>query len=161
MIVIITKLLDELPVSPVWQKMIGVAAIIALTVIAAFVVRVILTSVATMLTARTKTTLDDKLLEKSRRPVFLFILLLGLSQLLNYLQSFLVESIGEKVFEIIDGLIYGAGVLLVANIIVRVISTFLQWYGATIAVRTESEVDDEFVPLLDRTVKVIVYLLAF
>ncbi|MEW6412865.1 MAG: mechanosensitive ion channel family protein [Candidatus Zixiibacteriota bacterium] len=157
---IFTKLLDEIPVAPLWQKLIGVAGIVVVTLIAAYIVRLTMTSLATKITARTKTTLDDALLNKSRKPIFLFILLLGLTQLLNFLQSFSVESLGEEFYEIMDGVIYTIGVLLVANILVRVISTFLHWYGANIAVKTESEVDDEFVPLLDRTTKAIVYVLA-
>ncbi|UCE25068.1 MAG: mechanosensitive ion channel [Candidatus Zixiibacteriota bacterium] len=153
-------LLESLPVSPVLQKLIGSGAIIIITLLAAYIVRFLITAVALRIAARTRTSLDDRLLDGTKRQLFLLVFLLGISFLFDYLQIVLAESVGARLFEIIDGIIYAAGVVLVASILVRVISAILMWYGATIAVRTATQVDDEFIPLLDRAVKVIVYVLA-
>jgi len=155
-----TEFLQNIPVSPFLQKLIGAGIIVALTVIAAYVIRYVIAVAAAKVAAKTKTDLDDRLVAGTRIPIFLLIYLFGLSILLDYLQGILSEALGLKVFEILDGVVYGVGVILVGNILVRVLSIVLRWYGAAVAEKTETQVDDEFIPLLDRAVKVIVYVLA-
>ncbi|UCG61832.1 MAG: mechanosensitive ion channel family protein [Candidatus Zixiibacteriota bacterium] len=154
------NLLENIPVSPLLQKFIGVAAIIVGTIFVAFLVRYIISGIGLRIAARTKTELDDKLLAAANRLLFLLVLLFGLSVLLNYLESILVETLGLKLFEVFDGVLYALGVLLVATTVVRVLSVTFRWYGSAVAARTETQLDDEFVPLLDRAVKVIIYVLA-
>ncbi len=154
------NLLEKIPVSPLLQKLIGVAAIIVGTIIVAYIVRFIIVGLGARIASKTKTSLDDKLIAAASKLLFLLVFLFGLSILFNYLQTLLVETLGLKLFEVLDGILYGIGVLLVATIIVRVLSVTFRWYGAVVASRTETQLDDEFVPLLDRAVKVIVYVLA-
>ena len=153
------KLLENIPVSPLLQKLIGVAVIIVGTLVAAYLVRFVLTGVASKITGKTKIDLDDRLLAGTQRQLFWLVFLFGLVVLLNYVQSLLTETFGPRLFEVLDGIIYAAGVILVVTILVRLFSTVFHWYGSTVAARTETRVDDEFIPLLDRTVKVVMYLL--
>ena len=154
------QLLNEIPVSPVLQKLIGVGAIILLTLLAIYLARFLLAVLGKRLAARTKTDLDDRLLTASRKPIYLLLFLIGLLSLSEYLQELLAEYISADWFRFIDAIFYAIGVVLVASIIVRVITTILQWYGRTVAVRTQTRIDDEFIPLLDRATKVIIYVLA-
>lgn len=154
------KLLQNIPVSPLLQKLIGAAIIVAGTVVAAYVIRYVIASVAARIAAKTKTDLDDRLVAGTRIPFFLLVYLFGMSVLLNYLQGLLSETFGLELFTILDGVIYAAGVILVASIVIRILSIILRWYGAVVAAKTETQIDDEFIPLLDRTIKVIVYVLA-
>lgn len=152
--------LSQIPVAEVWQHLIGMGIIIVGTVVGAALIRLILYRVVGLFTSKTKSDLDDRLLTATRKHVYLLVYVFGISVLFNFIQSLYVETVGEKVFEVIDGITYGVGVLIVANMFVRVITTSLIWYGENIAARTESKVDDEFVPLLDRVSRIIVYLLA-
>ncbi|MCP4566437.1 MAG: mechanosensitive ion channel family protein, partial [FCB group bacterium] len=52
------------------------------------------------------------------------------------------------------------GVFVVAILILKVISAVLKWYAETIATKTDTTLDDEFIPLLDRTVKIVIITLA-
>ncbi len=154
------KFLSQIPVTEGWQELIGLAIIVVGTLIAAAVVRIILFTIIGHYTKRTKTDLDDALFAATRKQIYLLIYVFGLSVLFNYLQSIHEESLGAKLFEICDRVIFALGVLVVAFTIVRIAHTFLHWYGRTVASRTESTLDDEFVPLLDRVVKIIVFSLA-
>ena len=153
-------LLQNIPVSTFLQGLIGAIAIVLVTFIAVYVCRVIINALLKKIASRTATELDDKLIEGTRKKLYLLLYLLGLSVLFNYLQGILEQQVGPKFFEVLDGLIYAGGVLLVANILVKIFSTVFKWYGAVVATRTETQVDDEFIPLLDRATKVILYVIS-
>ncbi|UCD63837.1 MAG: mechanosensitive ion channel [Candidatus Zixiibacteriota bacterium] len=154
------ELLEEIPVSPFLQKLIGVAVIIVGTFLVIYLSRFVLTVLIKRLTARTKTDLDDRLVAAVRHRIYLLLYLLGLSVLLDYVQLVVGEQLSPKVFEVFDGIIYGVAVFVVANALVRILSTVFQWYATTVAARTDTEVDDEFVPLVDRASKVVIYVLS-
>lgn len=154
------QLLDKIPVSPGIQTLIGLAIIIFATVLVSVVLRVVVFAAIGRLARRTKTTLDDRLLKASRTNTSLLVYLMGLSVLFDFLGARHPEYLGEGYGGIIDAIIYGLGVIVVAVLIVKVVSALLTWYADTIAVRTETTLDNEFVPLLDRTVKIVVVTLA-
>ena len=154
------ELLSSIPVSPFWQKLIGVGIIVVGTIIVAFLVRIVLYGIVRKLTIKTKTELDDQLIAGTRFQVILILYLFGGTILFNYLESILTETMGEKIFRVIDGILYSIGVLLVASLLVKALSTIVHWYGTTIAARTDTNIDDELLPLLDRSIKVVIYLLS-
>ncbi len=154
------QLLEALPGSTGIQTLIGATAIILATGLVSFVLRVVVFGVVHRLTSRTSTTIDDRLLKAIRSPLALLIYVFGLSILFNFLQSRYAEYIGEGAAKTIDGIIYGFGVFVVAFLIIRLIATILSWYADTIAVKTETNLDNEFVPLLERSLKIIVVTLA-
>ncbi len=153
-------LLEKIPLSPAWQKLIGVLAILLMTMLAVFIVRFILNVVLRKITDFTKTDLDDQLIAGTQKQIFLLIYLFGLTFLFDYIQILLIEFTGEKLFQIIDSGIYALGVIIVTTILIKIFSTIYLWYGQTIAARSDTRVDDEFVPLLDRATKIILYVLS-
>ncbi len=154
-----TELLSQLPVSELLRSVIGIVGIIVITLVAAWLVRLFLFGVARRLTARTSTELDDQLLEAIRRPIYLLVNVIGLFVLSEFIESRTGETLGS-LFVWIDGALWVFLVFLVAHVLVKIAAAGLTWYGANIASRTETTVDDEFIPLLDRAMKVIVYVLA-
>ncbi|RME18806.1 MAG: hypothetical protein D6800_15085, partial [Candidatus Zixiibacteriota bacterium] len=155
-----TALLDKLPLSPVLRDILGAFIIILLTLVAAYLFKRLLSVVVARLTQRTSSDLDDRLFAAIGRWIYWFVYILGLTVLFNYLEVRLVETLGEQIFRTVDGIVYALGVFIVAVILVRGISTFLLWYRETVAVRTETTVDDEFIPLFDRATKIVIYSLA-
>lgn len=153
-------LLNEIPASTGIRTLIGMTAIILATVMASIILRSVIFSIIGNLTRRTSTTLDNRLLDATRTYLALLVYVFGLSVLFNFIGSRFTDYVSEDFIGVIDAVIYGIGVVVVAILIVRVISAILGWYGDTIAVRTETTLDDEFVPLLDRTVKIVVVTLA-
>ena len=153
------QLLDSLSVSKNWQFPIGVAVIVVGTVIAIVFARLILYVVAQQLTSRTKTDIDDKLLKAIRRPAYTLVYLLGFGYLFEYFEASELPYLNENLFKIADGIVFSSAVLIITHLVVRVLSTLVLWFGQNLASRTETKVDDEFVPLVDRGVKVVLYLL--
>jgi len=153
------EFLDYLAVPTQWQLLLGIATIIAVTVLAVLMARMLLFVVAQRLASRTKTDFDDKLLRAARRPAYLMVYLLGFGYLFQFLQDRELPYLSETLFKVADGVIFTCGVLIVAHMAVRVLSTMISWFGTNVASRTETKIDDEFVPLIDRAVKVILYVL--
>lgn len=154
------SLLEQIPVSPFWQKIIGAIIIALLTFITVVAARFILNIVLKKITVLTKSDLDDKLVAGTQKQIYLLIYLFGLTYLFDYLQALLGEYLGVKIFSQIDSIFYAVGVLLVTTILIKVFSTIFQWYGQSLSTRLDSRVDDELVPLLDRATKIILYVLS-
>ncbi len=152
-------LLNRIPVSGELQTVIGLVAIVLATLLLAWLVRAVLFVLARRLAAQTKTDLDDRLLSTCRKPVYYLVYLVGLVALVNYLEEVSAGSF-PVVFRYVDVALYAVGVVLVARLIVGLMAAALAWYGQSIAARTDTTVDDEFVPLIDRAVKVIIYVLS-
>ncbi|MBU8934817.1 MAG: mechanosensitive ion channel family protein [candidate division Zixibacteria bacterium] len=153
------EFMDYLAVPSQWQLLVGIAIIITVTVVAVLMARMLLFVVAQHLASRTKTDFDDKLLGAARRPAYLMVYLLGFGYLVQFLQDRELPYLSEAVFTIVDGVIFTFGVLIIAHMAVRVLSTMISWFGTNVASRTETKIDDEFMPLIDRAVKVILYVL--
>jgi small-conductance mechanosensitive channel len=153
-------LLNEIPASAAIRTLIGVAAIILATVLASTILRSIVFSIIGKLTRRTSTTLDNRLLDATKSHLALLVCVFGLSVLFNFIEARFTEYVSDDLVRVIDAVIYGIGVVVVAILIVRILSAILGWYGDTIAAKTETTLDDEFVPLLNRTLKIVVITLA-
>jgi len=151
-------LIGKIPVSGELRIVIAIATIIVVTLIAAVLSRVILAIIVKQLTSRTKNDLDDRLLSVVRSHVYYVIILIGLASLFDYLDM-ITDDLVPKLFSTVDGIIWVVGVSIGVSMIIRLISAVLQWYGEVVASRTETDLDDEFVPLLDRVLKIIVVVL--
>ena len=154
------SLLQEIPVSSLVQTLIGLAGIVAATVLVSLILRLVAFRVIGRLTHKTSTTLDDRLLKVTRPYLSLLVALIGLLILFDFLRGRYPQYLGEEVARIVDGVIFGLGVFLVAILLVRVVATILEWYADQVAGRAEKSFGREFVPLLDRTVKTIIFVLA-
>ncbi len=153
-------LLKEIPVSPAVRTLIGLTILLLATVLASVMLRSVVFSTIGKLTRKTSSTLDDRLLTATRKPSSLLVYILGLSLAFNFIESRYSDLIDEGLYRVVDSIIFGIGVAVVAILIVKIISAVLKWYGDTFAAKTDTTFDDEFVPLLDRTVKIVVVTLA-
>ncbi len=153
------NILKEIDISPFWQSVVGVAIIIALTILAVWLLRLVLYVVASRLAARTKTNLDDQLLTLTRGNICLLVYLTGLKFLADHIGLSAGSYLGPRFFSVVNGVLFSLSVFIVTRLIVTVLSTLVQWFGQNLAKKTETKVDDEFVPLIDRAIKVILYVL--
>ena len=154
------SLLQEISVEPLIQTLIGVVGIVVGTVLASLILRLVAFRVVGHLTRKTSTTLDDQLLKITRPYLSSLVAVIGLSVLFDFLQGRYPQYLGEETAHTLDGLIFGIEVFLVAILLVKVISTILKWYGAEVSNHSENSFGREFVPLLERTVKTVVIVLA-
>ncbi|MEA2031005.1 MAG: mechanosensitive ion channel family protein [candidate division Zixibacteria bacterium] len=153
------QLFDSLSIFGNWRLLSGIAIIIIGTVIAAFLVRLILFVIAKRLALKTKTHIDDKLLYAIRRPIYALVYLFGFGYLFEFFKTSKLPYLNDSLFEITDGIVFTLAVLMITHLTVRILSTLTTWFGKNVATRTETKVDDEFVPLVDRSIKVILYVL--
>jgi len=127
-----------------------------LTVIAYWVARFLLKRLLKGLASRTTTTLDDKVITASVKPLGMLIIFVGLYYVVGAFSEFLPEYI-ERQF---DGILYVVVVFFVTSWVMKLVETFFDWYAQTVASRTESSTDDEFIPLIVRVSKIVLGAIA-
>ncbi len=105
--------------------------------------------------AKTKTDVDDKLLAIAEKPVAILITLIGIKLAVNFLD---IEAIIQtNIQHIINTFIIIAATyagVLIAEII------FDMW-ARKFAKKTKSHVDDELLPIINTTIKVLFYIIGF
>jgi len=129
-------------------------------VIAAYIVRTILWVYARRIAARTKSELDDLIISAITRPIFYLILVGGLELEIRYL-SYTYSFLGPELFRVLHGIKFTIGSILFGWLVIRLGAVTVRWYGNRVAARTQSRVTDEFAPIIDRTVKIVVTILVF
>lgn len=153
------ELIEKIPLPTGLQMVVASGAIVLLTILSAWLVRFLLSLIVGHLTSRTKTDLDDKLFRGVKRHIHYLVYIVGAATLFNYLEH-VSDGRAPGLFKGVDGVLYALGVVVIAVMIIRSISTMLSWYATNIASRTETTLDDEFIPLADRGVKIVGYILA-
>ncbi|MDD5095850.1 MAG: mechanosensitive ion channel family protein [Dehalococcoidia bacterium] len=118
----------------------------------AFASRYILMEVIGVFARRTKTKLDDLIIQALRVPLFLGIVSLGIW--LALAQSTNQDPNIEKAFIAIY-------IAIIAMSLTRIVGALLTWYGMEIAIRTKTDIDDKLLPILRKVSTVIIYAIAF
>jgi len=154
------QLLSQIPVSNGVRTLIGSAAILVATVLAALILRSVIFAAISRITSRTQSDLDDRLVAAGRTYIALLIYLFGFSVLFDFVGNRHVEYVGPQMAKAVDGVIYALGVVVVTILLIKVVSALLNWYADVIAPRTETTLDDEFIPLLARATKIVLVTLA-
>lgn len=145
----------------IWvERVIIAAAIMVGSVIAAYVVRAFLRIYARRIATRTKSELDDLIIAALCRPLFYLILVGGFEMEIRYL-SYAYSFLGTEPFRILHGIKFAIGSILFGWLVIRLGAVIVRWYGNRVAARTESRAADEFAPIIDRTVKIVVMILVF
>jgi MscS family membrane protein len=129
--------------------------IIAFFAVLAKVTSYILKEILPKLTAKTQTTLDDELLRALSAPIQLIVIVTGSGIAVHSLEM------GAAFFEPIDKFFMILYILLGAYLISNFIHALIQWYSTEIAPSTESRLDDQFMPFLDKLDRIIIFSLAF
>lgn len=139
----------------VYMEFLAVLIIVGLFAVLGRVVNMIIKAVAPRFFGKTKTTLDDLLVEAVRRPIFMGFVLTGTYMSLPGL-SFL-EAFGYGVYTIYS-LVY---ILFIGWTAVRVIDAFIEWYLGEVAIKTKSKKDEQLVPVIRKALYGLVFLAAF
>jgi small-conductance mechanosensitive channel len=143
-------------VSLIGYDLLQAAIILVITAIVFMMSRWIIHKVLHKITTRTKTTLDNRLISASARPIGFFIIVLGL----NYTVKSFSNLMSEGVREHVDGVFYILVAWAITVWLMRMVTNFFQWYADEVAQRTESTVDDEFIPLIVRLSRIAIAAVA-
>lgn len=73
----------------------------------------------------------------------------------------IASSIPQEVHQNLKKYIFTIFIICVTFIIQRVVEAMLEWYKENIAAKTKSQLDDRLIPLLRRTIKVVIWVIAF
>ena len=138
--------------SILWEAVLG-AAIFGAAIGVAFLLQLLLTRIVKMLTGKTKTTLDDLVVQAVSRPLFIFVLIHGFflaltsTTFLDPWQAYVVR------------VWFATAVLVVLYGLQRVTNALIQWYGSEMATRTSSRLDQNLLPLVRRFINVSLLIL--
>jgi len=128
-------------------------ALIVCSIILAAIVVLILKIVLHFVSKRTKTEFDDYLLRAIPEPIFRIIVLGGVFLALQVVE--LAGAMNDIAIKIIVSIIY----LIVMFFALNVINIFVQYGVKEITRRTKSSIDDEIVPIVHKTVNVVIWAL--
>lgn len=123
--------------------------------ILAYVVLFILGKLGNVAFSKTKTTLDDKILQAIRRPVKILFLLGGLYGALAY-----ISPVSELFGYTIHQYFYIFFVFSIAYLIVKVLESLFEWYMEEVAAKTDTKMDEGMIPLINKIIIIIVYVIA-
>ena len=137
-----------------WGDMIAAASIFAGTIAIAFLTPLILRFLRVKVAARTRTSLDERLLSRTVAPAVLGVLLGGFYLTLLQITALDAHRTVIRTYFVVAAIIVGA--LAVA----QVTTAMLNWYGAEIAHRTKTDLDAKLVPIFRRLTNLVVYGIA-
>lgn len=108
---------------------------------------------------RTKTTLDNHLIELMLgRPLF-YLLLLGALYYITRDAGAVLTSVSTAVWELVQRLISSAIILLLTYYAVRLVDTVLDWYRDELSVKMEIEQLKHFFPLIRKILSITLWVL--
>lgn len=141
---------------PVWlAETIVFAAIVLGAYLLSEVVVLIINLVKRYLAARTKTDLDDKILDAVKAPIRYAMIFVGATIALKRLDLLTSES-KDWIFKITSGAVFVGFAFVVTMVMLRLVKIFTRWYADKVAAKTESTLDDQLLPLIRRILNVVV-----
>ncbi len=105
-------------------------------------------------------TLLDELLFAARWPVFYLILACGLVAIFNRLETNYPTRVSGWIFNGLDAFAFITAVALVVYLLYRLSAAGILWYTQLLSARSQAKVDGQFVVLINRLLKGIIFFLA-
>jgi small-conductance mechanosensitive channel len=137
-----------------WEQWAFSGCVVLVFIALAFLSRFLMEILLKLVAHRTKTNLDDMIIQALKGPIFVALIVGGLwvglhnnPQLVE--QSELIQKIAVALF-----------IIIAAVAVVRLLNAFLTWYAHDIAPRTKTNLDDKLLPLVRRVGQVIIYAVA-
>jgi len=129
---------------------ISLLIVVATVILGRWLVKLVLDRGLRRLVRKTSTTFDDALLDTLRAPLYMLAIVLAVDISLDRL-SFLPESRAEWLGDLFYVLYFIVGLIFVWRFVIN----FFNWYGREIAVRTETDLDEQLFPFFRRVALII------
>jgi len=154
---IINNLLQEYGIhaSSIIGEIIAALIFFTLALVFGFIVYTLFEHYFSKWAKKTATTLDDEIIRNIKKPIYFFVILVGLFyglDQLSVLNPFDIE-IGQ-IFTI-------AEILLVAFIVTRIINVLMSWYAVKLAKQRKKTIDNRILNVFKKFLQAIVYILGF
>lgn len=122
----------------------------------AFVVVMSMDPVVKQFTLKTKTKIDDIVIEIIRTPMLILIILYGITTSLSFLDKYIPPIVLDTVWEIYNVVL----ILSLFYVGYRLFKDILIYYGKIIASKTASKIDDILIPVIEKVGVVVIGLAA-
>ena len=159
--------LNLLPSQPILNDLINALLIFMLAWLASRVVRIIFVNIEKRVTRLTRTELDGMILQAVKGPVTVWIWVLGLKWALQSLHigafgllSGEPEVISQQWGNATDGVFYVILTIIAVKLVTRIFNAIADWYVTRFAAQTESQADDELIPLIRRIFQIVAWAIA-
>jgi len=149
----IGKLQDTKLAFLVSNKYAEAAVVLMFTVITLKILAFVIEKTVLRITRKTKTDLDDKIVEAIRKPAIAIFIALGI-----YFSTISLQ-LSNKWNSVINKILLSAGIIILTVIAVRIISAIISVWGEKWAKKTKSTVDDRLLPIISKTSKVAVWMI--
>ncbi|MBN2477678.1 mechanosensitive ion channel family protein [Candidatus Micrarchaeota archaeon] len=149
---IIISYLDNYSYLTGGNKLLFSLVILLASFISAWIIAFFLKELFARVAKKTKSEFDDKLLEALERPVFRLIVLAGVMLSLQYV------GLSESVIQTTNQLFATAFILILVFLGLDVSNVFYEYGVKKIAAKTESSLDDEIIPIAQRTTGVVIWI---
>ena len=126
------------------------AAFLLMSKLVVFISRKIILS----LTKKTKTEIDDLIVKRTNKPVSIILLLVGIRLALSPL------SITQGVMDILEHIIGSLIVIAFTYIVIVVVDIIIENWFVKLAEKTESNLDDEFLPIIENFFRIFAFVIA-
>ncbi len=137
------------------NKYVQTAILIAATYLAAIIFTFIIERFVYRLTAKTKTKLDDLILERTHKAIIYMVFLIGMKLAIVPL------ALSERVSLIINNILGTVIIFLSISVALAVVDVLINEEGKKWAKKTKSTVDDELLPIMHKTANAAIYILGF
>jgi len=135
-------------------KYIYALVILVISLIAAKVMLWFTNKYVGKLTAKTKTNLDDLILEKIKMPIYYLFVIIGL------FIAIIPLTLSESAEMVVKNLMFSIVIIFLAYIIVQATGIFITHWIKKKVEKTESSLDDELFPIMSKALKGVIYILA-
>ena len=139
-------------VSPFIKQVIASVSIFLFFIIIGWIVYHIFERYFTRWAEKTKTNLDDEILKNIKKPIYFFVILIGLYS------AFETLAILENYSEVFTFIFTIAEILLATFIITRVVNVVIAWYSEK---RSKREMSEHILFILKKIINAIIFLFAF
>lgn len=130
------------------------AALIVGSIVGAKLIYFVLSKVVGQLTKKTKTKVDDLLLDMLEEPIAYSLGLIGIWKSIFYL------SVSPSAESVIDSSFYLITVGMIAWALVRTLEALIEAYLVPVVEKSESDLDDQLLPILRKAVKSVIWIMA-
>ncbi len=138
-----------------YGDVIGAAIIFVAALVISKITYVLLKRTVGAYAARTKTTLDDEILNALHKPLYFGIIIAGGAFALGNI-SFLVQFSGT-----IAGIATILVILIGMSVAAKTVDILIRWYAAELAQKTHSKTGDKFLPIFSKVARISIYFIAF
>lgn len=129
-------------------------AIIVLSVMLGKIIYWIFTKFIRLFTAKTKTRLDDIIVDMIEEPVVFLVVVMGIWFALKSL------TLSETITEVVSSSYQVIVALLIGWLLTRLFDALYKEYMIPLAERTENDLDDQLLPILSKGIKMIIWVMA-